>query len=226
MRNNNALKIFAHTNRYVYIAAISIILFNSNMMTDTRTDILTAHFKSIREVGFQGLRTDKVIADLNITKGAFYHYFKTKYDIGYAIVDEIISPRYIGTWKHLEESQTHPIDGIIDSLELLKQYTHNDNIKLGCPLNNLMQEMSPLDEGFRLRLQNIVEVIRSLIETALRSGQLVGLVRQDISARAVSYFILASVEGSYGIAKNLQSYSVFEQSIDTLADYVRTLRTE
>lgn len=195
-------------------------------MADTRTDILQAHFASIQSVGFQGLRTDKVIADLAITKGAFYHYFKTKYDVGYAIVDEIIAPRHIGVWKHLEESSTHPIEGIIHSLEMLKQYMDAESVKVGCPLNNLMQEMSPLDEGFRIRLQHIVDTMRTLIDSALRAGQLAGLVRTDISSRDTALFILATIEGSYGVAKTLQSKDMFDRTMNILADFVRGLQAQ
>ena len=64
-------------------------------LMNTREQILNKNYESMCVHGFQGLRTDKVIDTLGITKGAFYHYFSSKKELGYAIVDEIIAPHYI-----------------------------------------------------------------------------------------------------------------------------------
>lgn len=57
-------------------------------MNDTRTQILERIYQAVRLHGFQGMRADKVVIDLGITKGALYHYFASKLELGYAIVDE------------------------------------------------------------------------------------------------------------------------------------------
>jgi AcrR family transcriptional regulator len=77
------------------------------IMEDTRARILQENYKAVHRFGFQGTRTDKVVAELGITKGAFYHYFPTKNDLGYAIVDEIILPNYTSIWKAFEHATEH-----------------------------------------------------------------------------------------------------------------------
>ncbi|MCU0352842.1 MAG: TetR family transcriptional regulator C-terminal domain-containing protein, partial [Cytophagales bacterium] len=138
--------------------------------------------------GFQGVRADKVVADMGITKGALYHHFSSKLDLGYAVVDELLAPSYLSTWRPLETARKNHLQVLVQTLEQFKQRTDDEEVKLGCPLNNLMQEMSPLDEGFRRRLGNIIEKMAYSIETGLRNGQSAGNIRSDADAKQLSLF--------------------------------------
>ena len=70
----------------------------------------------------------------------------------------------------------------------------------GCPLNNLAQEMSGLDEGFRQRIQRVLEVWQQGVAQALRRGQACGCVRADLDPEKAATFILAALEGTIGLA--------------------------
>lgn len=193
-------------------------------MNDTRQNILEKNYQAIHRQGFQGTRTDKVIQELGITKGAFYHYFRNKRELGYAVVEEILAPEYINLWKQLDDYEDQPIDGIIRVLEQFKNKFDEDRIKLGCPLNNLIQEMAPLDEGFQERLTCILgEMHDALTRTLVRAGNNLQLASL-IDEKALAYFILASLEGSFSIAKSHQSKEIFDQSINQLIRYVRSLK--
>lgn len=193
-------------------------------MTDTRTQILEKSYQALRLHGFQGTRADKVILDLGITKGALYHYFPSKLDLGYAIVDELIMPPYTRLWLSLAQFEGNPADGIIANLQFLINMGSEEEIRLGCPLNNLMQEMAPLDQGFQQRLQHIVNVQREAIGIALKRGQDAGQIRTDIQTDPSAIFILSSLEGSYSIAKALQQREIFETSLQTLIQFVHALK--
>ena len=191
---------------------------------DTRTQILEKNFESMKLNGFQGTRTDKVIAELGITKGAFYHYFPTKIDMGYAVVDEVISPRYTGLWKSIENYKGHPVDGIVKVLKTLMDMNCSQSVTLGCPLNNLMLEMSPLDEGFRLKLKSIVDCIHLYIANALKEGKKNRQVIGTVKPEQMAYFIFSSMEGSYSVAKSTQSKEIFDMSVKQLILFVHSLK--
>lgn len=161
---------------------------------------------------------------MGITKGALYHYFPSKLDLGYAIVDEIIAPAYTGTWRILETIRKGHLEMLLQLVENFKKRTDSEEIKLGCPLNNLMQEMSPLDEGFRIRLEKIVTGMVRSIETGLRNGQEAGTIQSGADPRQLAFFILSCIEGSYGIAKSAQSKEVFDASINQLMIFLKMLK--
>jgi TetR/AcrR family transcriptional regulator, transcriptional repressor for nem operon len=193
-------------------------------MMDTRTQILQKNFEAMRLNGFQGVRADKVVESLSITKGALYHYFATKQELGYAIVDEIIAPHYTGFWKPLENYGGNPIDYIKTKFHELAAICTENEAKLGCPLNNLMQEMSPLDDGFRERLQSIITQMQQSVAIGLKNGQKKKFVRKDIDPTKTALFLISSLEGAYGVAKTLQNRAAFETVMSGLTDYLETLR--
>lgn len=192
-------------------------------MNDTRNQILECNYQAVRLNGFQGMRADKVVTELGITKGALYHYFPNKLELGYAIVEEIISPLYQNGWKPFEEATENHLDALIACLEAFKQRSNEENIKLGCPLNNLIQEMTALDNGFQTRLQAIVNQMRKALETGLRHGQAAGTITSVVDPTQTAWFVLSCLEGSYGMAKAAQSVGVFEASVNQLITYLRTL---
>lgn len=191
---------------------------------DTRTQILTKNYEALRMKGFQGLRPDKEISELGITKGALYHYFTDKTAIGYAIIDEIIAPQYIGLWKQLEGMTDHPIANIQAILRMQKGFVSSSTVGYGCVLNNLMQEMSPLDEGFRIRLKNIVESQRQSIENHLlkNSKKLNSSVLENVSSLSIS--ILAAAEGAYSIGKTLKSKEVLGEILEQICTWLERMK--
>ncbi|MFY7788994.1 MAG: TetR/AcrR family transcriptional regulator [Thermoflexibacteraceae bacterium] len=192
---------------------------------DTRTQILQKNFEAICVNGYQATRTDKVIASLGITKGAFYHYFPDKASMGYAIVEEILYPMYVNNWLHLKTYRGNPIDGILASLQLISGYCNEENVAFGCPLNNLIQEMSPLDEGFRGKLQVIIDTKKTIISEAIRRGQEQRQISNTLQADEIAYFVLSTLEGSFSVAKVAKSKLVFDKSIKTLMEFLKSLKT-
>lgn len=213
-------------NLLIYLTYQLVCIYLCQQMKDTRKLILDKNFEAVRLHGFQGTRADKVIKDLGITKGALYHYFPSKKDLGYAIVDEIVAPMFLEKWQQVEACEGNPVDCIIALIEKMKTHGSCEAINLGCPLNNLMQEMSPLDDGFRIRLERIVLKIHHIIQNGLEKGQKNGYVKAEVEPAQTAIFIFSSLEGAYGIAKVMQSKEVFEQAANGLITYLRSLKNE
>ena len=192
--------------------------------TDTRERILHQMFTDIRKNGFQGLRADKVVADMGITKGALYHYFSNKQEIGTAVLDEIIRPNYLAAFRRLDQHAGDPITFLQEHIDHLAQAATDEDIALGCPLNNLAQEMSPLDETFRLRMKHIVEQIEHSVAAALERGKLNGYVREDADSKALGRFFFSSIEGAYSMAKVIKSAEAFRQNMQLLKTFLQVYR--
>src|SRR5271168_4725220 len=138
----------------------------------TRERLLQAASREIYRTGFQSASLDKMLATAGVTKGALYHHFKNKEALGYAVVEEIISPDVRSTWVRPLLSVKDPIDALIGIVQGLS--IQPDVVCGGCQLNNLAQEMSPLDAGFRKRLERIFDAWREAVASVLRAGQMRG----------------------------------------------------
>ncbi|MBL1143217.1 MAG: TetR/AcrR family transcriptional regulator [Proteobacteria bacterium] len=190
----------------------------------TRQALLFAAFTEINQNGFQAASLNNILKETAVTKGALYHHFPSKLELGYAVVDELI-------WGNVKESWVTPlidVDNIIDALlsmiDRSIEYRNEDNICFGCPLNNLAQEMSPIDEGFRERINHIFDQWRAAITDGLIEGQANSIVKKTISAEASAYFIVAAIEGATSLAKNAKSVDVLRTSLQGLKEHIQTLR--
>lgn len=190
---------------------------------DTREKIMARISEGMHLSGYQGLRTDKVIEALGITKGAFYHYFIDKPTVALAVIDEIHAKNYIATWQGLTEGPEPVLDKLVAALEGIKAMVTEENVHLGCPINNLIQEMAPLDETFRQRLKHIVETELSLIAEALTYARESRQIKPDTQAYEEAMCVINGLEGAYSTGKLFRSKAYFDTSVDQIIAHVRGL---
>jgi AcrR family transcriptional regulator len=182
----------------------------------TREKILHRCFEAICEGGFTNLRTDKEIKRLRITKGAFYHYFPGKLDLGYAVIDEILMPMYAQRWSVLEEKTKGVAVALNEIIENIKVSSTDISVKRGDVLANLMVEMSNEDEGFRLKLEEVLESQVKLIQRAILNGKAAGEMKPQIDARSMAYSLIGQLHGCYAVAKTRNSRDVFTLMMNAL----------
>ncbi|MFA7386098.1 MAG: TetR/AcrR family transcriptional regulator [Thiohalobacteraceae bacterium] len=191
----------------------------------TRSLILDAAFQAIHRQGYQGMRLDDVVAATGLTKGALYHHFPNKQALGYAVVDEVIRGIIEQVWLQPLEASTDPLAEIIYFVGHMDALFGARIVTFGCPVNNLAQEMSPLDEGFRTRLDKLYQEWRTGIQHAIERARASGAVRSEIDAQKVASFVIAALAGCIGIAKNAQSLEQLKTCADGLIGYLESLRT-
>jgi AcrR family transcriptional regulator len=191
----------------------------------TRERLLQAAFREVFRYGFQSAGVDTILAATGVTKGALYHHFESKEALGYAVVEEIIAKLTADRWMlPLERSKDKdPIDALI---RVVRAIPHEPkDVKSGCPLVNLTQEMSLLDEQFRRRLARIFDAWQAGIATTLRRGQAQGIVRRDLVPEEAASFLIALVEGHEVLAKNAQDPKVWNVGMRNIVGWLNSLRT-
>ena len=189
----------------------------------TRQEILDAAFVEINRRGFQGVSIDDIVAKTSVTKGAFYHHFPTKLDLGYALVDDVLSPMTLQRWVVPLEQYANPLEGIARQMDLLIGHADPATLRTGCPLNNLVQEMSPIDAGFRRRLKSALNRWIDGIEEHIRRGQESGFIDPDADARQAAHFIVLLHEGIFGMLKGLGDPVAFHTFFASVRSYLRSL---
>jgi TetR/AcrR family transcriptional repressor of nem operon len=188
----------------------------------TRKRLLQAAFQEVYKSGFQSTDLDTILDAAGVTKGALYHHFANKEALGYAVVDEVITEITREKWLEPLKKSANPISTLIRIV--LGTSLRADHVAGGCPLNNLAQEMSPLDEGFRKRLAKVFALWHDAIEDALRDGQKLGLVKKDVNPDETATFLMAAYEGYISLSKNSQDARVLRAGNKGLARYLETLR--
>jgi len=188
----------------------------------TRERLLQAASREIYRTGFQSASLDTILAVAGVTKGALYYHFDSKEALGYAVVDEVIADQVRGNWVRPLQSGKDPIDALIGAVQRIP--VRPVDVRGGCQLNNLAQEMSPLDARFRKRLAIIFGAWREAVASILREGQARGRVRRDVEPANAAGLLIAMVEGYASLAKNAQDPKVMKAGIRNIVGWLRSLR--
>ncbi len=190
----------------------------------TRQRLLQAAFREVYRYGFQSAGIDTILAATDVTKGALYYHFESKEALGYAIIEEIVATFPRDRWLlPLQRSKDKdPINALIGIVQAIP--ARPSDLKAGCPLVNLAQEMSQLDGQFRKRLERIFHAWQEGIAMALRRGQHQGTVRRDLVPEETASFLIAMVEGYEVLAKNAQDAKVWNMGIRNIVSWLSSLR--
>jgi len=209
---------------FVDILNIICILVGMKSTNPTRQKILEAAYHEIHRQGFQAASLNSILDRSKVTKGALYHYFSDKQALGYSVLEELIKIFVLQFWLRPLEDASDPIDGLKRLISEAGKNISNEDVLLGCPLNNLCLEMSPIDDGFRQRVNHVYELWIEGFARALRTGQANATVTLTIDAADCATFIVASLAGCRSLAKNAQSRDILSACGENLIRYLETLR--
>ncbi len=142
------------------------------------------------------------------------------------MLEELIQKRMRELWIDPLADFDDPLEGIYTLYERIGDVWSDEFFALGCPLNKLAQEMSPIDEGFRERIGQFFNCWQKTIEEALRQGQRSRIVDQRVCPRSSSLFIISVIEGALGMTKIQQDRRVYECCKQELKRYLDALRPD
>ena len=190
----------------------------------TRQRLLAAAFQAMHRDGFRAAGLNAILAETGLTKGALYHHFPSKMALGYAVIDGPLRDYVEDWWLKPLEGADDPLEGLAKIIRSRLRRDVPAMLKLGCPLNNLAQEMAPVDEGFRQRVEALYRDWRRGLARALRHGQHAGTVSTAIEVDVTAAFIIAALQGAVGQAKNAQDMDVFRECLEGFSEYLNSLR--
>lgn len=191
----------------------------------TRDQILNAASRLIHVQGYQSTSLDDVLRESGVGKGNFYYYFKSKEELGYAIIDRI---RRAFIERGLEpafgDTDADPVGQLHAFFDRVLDSQRQRNCVGGCAMGNLACELSDVHEGFRQQLAGIFDVYRDHLAETIRRGQQSGRLRPDADATRVAQFLVGGLEGAILLGKVTRDITVIERCVEELKAHLALYR--
>ena len=188
-----------------------------------RTEIIDAAYAIMLEKGYEDMGLQDIINNINATKGCIYYYFKSKKDIAAAVIEEVIKPLFERAWSSVYKFDD-PIDGICRIIDEVYLNSADNLAKTGCPLGNLILELSAKDPALSVLTNEIMKTWHGYINKALRIAKTKKIVKQELNESSVANFIIASFEGCIMTAKSNHSKGVLKDCFSVLKEYLLLLK--
>jgi TetR/AcrR family transcriptional repressor of nem operon len=189
--------------------------------TTTRDQILDTAARLISLRGYHCTALDDVLRESGVGKGNFYYYFRSKEELGYAIIDRVFEGFIERTLEPtFADESGDPVAQIHAFLDRVLDHQRKSNCTGGCPMGNLASELSDVHEGFRQRLARVFGEWRSRLARALERGRNSGRISGDCEPATVAQFLVASLEGAILLTKVTKDISVMEDCVDQLKHHL------
>jgi TetR/AcrR family transcriptional regulator, transcriptional repressor for nem operon len=164
--------------------------------TDVKESIIKQGALLVHSKGYNNTGLSDILNAAGVPKGSFYFYFKSKDDFGLALLDyywEFIKGM-IGV--HFTNEGAPPLKRLENFMDAYQRLFTKMGFKGGCPIGNLMQEMSDLNEDFRAKVDDIYSRMKASIARLLQEAYEKGDLADSADLDNMAQFILNSWEGS------------------------------
>jgi TetR/AcrR family transcriptional regulator, transcriptional repressor for nem operon len=190
---------------------------------ESKTKLLGAALQVIRGKGYAGTTVDDICHAAGVTKGSFFHHFKSKDDLALAAV------AYWGTMTD-QFFAAAPYRKVDDPLERLLGYVDfrasiasGELAEFTCLLGTLVQETYLTHPEIRAACErglasHIAELTRDVEAAKLRYAP-----DAAWSAASVGYFMQSVLQGSFIFAKAQRSSEVVREDMEHLRRYLESL---
>lgn len=184
---------------------------------ETRERIVRAAAELFHLHGYYHTSVDAILQRAEVKKGNLYFHFRTKEEIGYAVVESFADQfGKLFVTATAKGSLREKIRAFFGAME---QYHVGNHFRGGCPFGNLALEMGDNHPGIADHVDTVFRYFEGQITCLVDQAKGRGEVRAEVDSQQVAQFILSTFEGATLITKVRKEITVFHncrQLLDTL----------
>ncbi|WP_324752018.1 TetR/AcrR family transcriptional regulator [Roseovarius sp. Pro17] len=190
---------------------------------NARTRLLEAARDIIRQKGFAATSVDDLCQSAGVTKGAFFHHFKTKDALGVAAANywaETTSALFAGAPYHEPDD---PLDRILAYLEFRKAIIGGETFEYTCLVGTMTQEVHDSTPAIRDACADSIFGHSATLEADIEAARAQRGISADWTAESLARHTQAVLQGGFILAKATGDADLARESVDHLIRYVRQL---
>ena len=184
------------------------------MTESTRDKLIATSIQIMAVKGFNNTGIAEILAQVNVPKGSFYHYFKSKDDLGFAIIDEYGQQMRQRLEDHLATAEGSALARLKEYFVQILNYFEENFCMCNCLLGNLGQELAIQNPAMREAIFLHYRAVEKLITTALRQAKAQGELDVKADEEMLGKMFFAAWEGCLVRSK-------LEQSAQPLRDFIQ-----
>jgi TetR/AcrR family transcriptional repressor of nem operon len=196
---------------------------NQAAKPDAKSKLLDAALSVIRSKGYSATTVDELCAAAGVTKGAFFHHFKSKDELAVAAAEHwstMTGALFADAPYH---DHADPLDRVLGYVAFRKALLRGDVPEFTCLVGTMVQEayetVPAIREACDRSISGHAETLEADIEAAMRDRGM----RPDWTAKSLALHTQAVLQGGFILAKAKGGADVAADSIDHLTRYLELL---
>lgn len=190
-----------------------------------REHLLRAAQHLMLKQGFTATSVDEICQQAALSKGTFFHYFKSKEDLGARVLDY-----YIDGWMQAIlaapfQKEKNPLRRIYLFIDFFLDKSRDPSFAQSCLLGNLAQELSRTHSVVRVRCSEHFQKWARALEKELKSARALYRPKSAINTRSLADHFLIVFEGSLLLAKTggAEHRKALQESLNHYKAYIKML---
>jgi len=187
---------------------------------ESKTKLLNAALQVIRAKGYAATTVDDICHEAGVTKGSFFHHFKSKDDLA------LSAAAYWGTMTEgffasapYHQSQD-PLERLLGYVDFRGEILQGELPDYTCLLGTLVQETYATHPDIRAACDKGMSTHIAELTRDVEAAKQLYAPHALWSAESVGYFIQSVLQGAFIFAKAKQSPEVVRESLAHLRRYL------
>jgi TetR/AcrR family transcriptional repressor of nem operon len=192
----------------------------------TRNRLVGAAAKLFALKGYHDTKLDEVLTAALVTTGAFFHHFRSKEDLAFAVIDRHMALRR----RRLDQieqalpapARDEPLEPVFRRLDaIVEMLRQRGNRKGGCIIGNLSTALSDTHDAFRRRLAECFDEMAHEFKRHLDAAARERCPKRRVDTWELARYTVAIIEGSIMLARTHQDRRMIGRNFDHLKEYIR-----
>lgn len=190
---------------------------------ESKLKLLDATLKVVRAKGYSATRVEDVCTEAGLTKGSFFHHFKSKDELALAAVAHWGTQ----TSEFFEEApyrqHRDPLKRVIAYVNFRKAILVGELPEFTCFLGTIIQEAYLTHPEINAACEKTLLAHSKTLEADIQEAMRKYAIRGNWTAESLALHIQAVIQGAFILAKAQGSAAVAAESIDHLRRYLELL---
>jgi TetR/AcrR family transcriptional repressor of nem operon len=196
---------------------------NSPEKHNSRTRLLDAALDLIRAKGYSATTVDEICHRAGVTKGSFFHHFRSKDDLALAAVahwEAKTASLFAAAPYHLAQD---PLDRLLGYVDFRAANLTGELAEYTCLLGTLVQETYATHPEIRAACERALSAHIDELTRDVEAARQLYAPDASWSAESVGNFMQAVLQGSFILAKAKQGPEVVRENLEHLRRTLRVL---
>jgi TetR/AcrR family transcriptional repressor of nem operon len=190
---------------------------------NAREKILAAALGLIRSRGYEATTVDDLCAAAGVTKGAFFHHFKSKEQLGVAAAERWSA----ATGAFFAQAPYHrhpdPLARVLGYLDFRKAILQGELPEFTCLVGTMVQEVYDTSPAIRDACHRSISGHAAVLARDIEEARKLYAPEARWSAEGLALHTQAVLQGAFVLAKAEHSARVAAESVDHLKRYFEFL---
>ena len=189
----------------------------------TKVKLLEAAQRLMLAKGYSATSVEEICEVAGLTKGSFFHYFKSKEDLGKAVLDYFMASMSKAIAGSPFFKKTDPLQRIYGFIDFMIDISRDPERRSGCLLGNFAQVLSDTHPDIRSLCAKHFAWWAGMLKNELEGAKAGSAIKKSVDTQGLAEHFIALFEGSLMLAKTQQDIDIIQRNLLNFKRYLKTI---